>query len=118
MTVQILPGVSAIDVLINDIGVDVGLFGLPVLVLNLAAFGLAAPSDSSALDFGLLLRYLGRFYQPSQVLTLISADPAGGFAFGRAKLSDLLADAAPLAASTSFFIDAAKETPEVDREDA
>ena len=52
LTVQILPGVSAIDVLINDIGVDVGLFGLQVfdahwLVTNDLSLNSRAPGSGS-----------------------------------------------------------------------
>ena len=134
LTLQLLPGVSLLDVLINDIGIDVGQFGLqvfdahwlvvnalplsigaPVLILNLAGFGLdsAAAADRGP-DYGPLTEYLGRYYGPEQVITLVRSNPSGGVSFGRLRLDGLTANAEALAAATCLHIDFVAAAPEQD----
>jgi hypothetical protein len=127
LSVQTVAGVSPLDVIINDIGVDVGLFGLqvfdahwltaqglemtpsvPAIILNLAGFDLSTVPDSPPIaEYGPLIKHLRRFYDSSQEVTLIRTSPSGtGFTFGRARLGSVVSQPEALAASTCLFIDA------------
>ena len=96
---QVLPGVSPFDVIVSDLGLDIGTFGLqlfdarrlvsrqqqinphvPLLVLQPAGFEeqtVANGDGAKAKDYGALVDYLRRFYEAEQPNTLISLNDSG-----------------------------------------
>ncbi len=115
LATQVLPGVSPIDSLICQVGLDVGTFGLevfdarrvylrempiqpsvPLLLLQVAGVGLSETSSTaerSAEAYRPLSEYLGRFYPPAPMVVHLanSSDPAAA-----------AASAAPLSAFDSL----------------
>jgi hypothetical protein len=131
LKVQILPGVSIVDVLINEIGMDVSLFGLqvfdalwlvqrrlplapalPAMILNLRGIdrdavpevnGAAAPRP----DIEPLFDHLLCFYEASQPVALLALRPTGGIAVAQGPLDQII-KREQFAAADCLFIDAVK----------
>ncbi len=115
LATQVLPGVSPIDSLICQVGLDVGTFGLqvfdarrlfsrelpihpsvPLLLLQVAGVALAETSatfEPNPDDYRPLTEYLGLFYPPTHIVVHLpnSTDPQA-----------TTASAAPLSAFDSF----------------
>lgn len=126
LRVQILAGVSPMDVIVNDAGIDVGLFGLqvfdahwlvanglpisprlPVMILNLSGFGLSAvPPEPATPVYAPLIEHLRIYYDDGREITLMTTNPGGGFSFGRGALGSLISAGERLATLTCLFIDA------------
>jgi hypothetical protein len=126
---QVKPGISQVDLIISDLGLDVGAFGLqlfdarrlvakrpelnprvPLLLLQLA--GLAAENVPAATErppdaaFGPLREYLGQAYPADQLVTLLNL-PAGSGGGTRttvplARFAELLPS---IQATSHLFID-------------
>jgi hypothetical protein len=130
LRLQVKPGISQLDLIISDLGLDVGAFGLqlfdarrlvakrqqvdprvPLLVLQLA--GLAAETVPAATErppdaaFGPLREYLGQAYPGDHLVTLLNL-PAGNGGGTRttvpmARFAELLPS---IEATSHLFIDA------------
>ena len=126
MPMRIFPGVSPIDVMVAEIGIDVGRTGLlsisaagllarpvalnprvPVLLLELA--GLQA-DGASAEAYGGLVELLQAEYPPKQPMTLVNMSGDGGITRATVALADfgeLLPNIDP---SSCLFIDIRRRT--------
>jgi hypothetical protein len=133
LNVQVLPGISLVDTLVNDIGIDVGIYGLqvfdahwltlrrlplsskvPALILNMEGFGLeSVPANGATRSFDPLLDHLECHYQRDHAVTMIRTGPSGGLAFERRSLHALREAQDLLPSLTCLFLDAAPE-PVVD----
>lgn len=126
LAVRIFPGVSAIDVIVAEFGIDVGRAGLqtitagglvarpaavnprmPVVLLELA--GLAG-RDDSAEAYGPLLQVLQKVYPANQPVTLVNMNGSGTIArltVALEKFADLLPK---VDSSSALFIDIRRKT--------
>ena len=134
LSVQVYPGVSPLDALVCDLGLDISTFGLqifdarrlvtrkqqinptvPLLVLQLAGFAVeeAGPQpEPDPKEYQPLASYLAQFYPPEHPVSLVNTaygQKRGGHATVR--LSRLL-DLVPHVGTTShLFIDAIRQGP-------
>jgi precorrin-2 methylase len=128
LEVQVLPGVSQIDAIISDLGLDVGTFGLqvfdarrlvarrqsvnatvPLIVVQVAGFSAEAVSepgvDAPAGGYETLAAYLGQFYPQEHLVTLINRELGQGAARATLPLSRFGELTANVRTSSSLFID-------------
>lgn len=122
--VQVVPGVSPIDVIAGAIGLDVSTFGLqvfdatrlvarriplspqvPAILMNLDAFAAnAVPGpESRSTNLEPLLRYLAGCYPPHHAATVVSI--ASGVSVASAPLGQLASLSAKLPANSHLFLD-------------
>lgn len=122
--VQVVPGVSQVDLIIGGIGLDVSTFGLqifdatrlvsrriplnpqvPALLMNLAGFGestVAATESIPALEP--LVAYLAGCYPPEHPARVVNL-AAGGIAIATTVLGNLPKVAAQLKSGSHLFLD-------------
>ncbi len=124
LSVRIFPGVSPIDVVVAEVGLDVGRAGLqtisasglaarpaalnprmPLLLLELA--GLAA-GGGSAEAYGPLVEMLGREYPASQPVTLINMTGDGSISRATVTLANFAELLPKIDASSCLFVDIRK----------
>jgi Tetrapyrrole (Corrin/Porphyrin) Methylases len=135
LEVQVVPGLSQIDTIISDIGLDVGMFGVqvfdarrfvqrglrpnpsvPLVLLQVGGFAMstAGVNGASPEGYAPLAVYLAKFYPADQAVTLINSGP-GGVARGTVTLerfSELLPNISP---ASSLFIDAVRANTRTNR---
>ena len=132
LEVQVLPGVSLIDAMISDLGLDVGTFGLqvfdarrlvtrrqvlnpavPLVLVQLAGFSaeavpeLEAPPPEGGYDD--LAAYLAQFYPAEHFVTLINREPGQGAARATLPLARFGELVTNVRTSSSLFIDAVRQ---------
>jgi precorrin-2 methylase len=129
LSVQTYPGVSQVDAIISDIGLDVATFGLqlfdarrlvarqqqinpavPLILLQVAGFG-AESVGAATEDYAPLFAYLGRFYSETQLVTLLNREPGSPPARATLPLSRVAELVQHFAPSSSIFIDAVRRQP-------
>jgi Tetrapyrrole (Corrin/Porphyrin) Methylases len=135
LDVQVLPGLSQIDTIVSEIGLDVGTFGVqifdarrflkrglqpnpyvPLVLLQVGGFavGQAGVNGAGPHDYAPLAAYLSKFYPSEQAVTLINSGP-GGSARGTVTLErfhDLIPNISP---ASSLFIDAVRANTRTNR---
>ena len=132
LVVQTLPGVSPLDTIISDLGLDVGNFGLqlfdarrlvargqqvntavPLLVLQVGGFAAeTVASDADADDnaaYEALAGYLSQLYPPDHSVTLVNT--GGGAQAGRSTVRlDRFSELVPhISVRSSLFVDALRQ---------
>jgi precorrin-6B methylase 1 len=128
LEVQVLPGVSQIDAIVSDLGLDVGTFGLqvfdarrmvarrqvvnpavPLIVVQVAGFSadaVAAPdAEVSGGGHETLAAYLGQFYPQEHLVTLINREIGQGASRATLPLSRFSELVTNLRTSSTLFID-------------
>jgi precorrin-6B methylase 1 len=123
LSVQTYPGVSQVDAIISDIGLDVATFGLqmfdarrlveraqsinpavPLIVLQVAGFSVESVGAGPT-DYAPLGNYLARFYPASHLVTLLNREPGSPPARATLPLSRLGELVQHVVPSSSLFID-------------
>jgi uncharacterized protein YabN with tetrapyrrole methylase and pyrophosphatase domain len=131
LEVQVLPGVSSLDAIINDLGLDAGTFGLqvfdarrlvtrrqminpavPLILVQVAGFtadAVAEPEAGATPDgYEALAAYLAQFYPAEHLATLINREVGQGAARATLPLSRFGELTANVRNSSSLFIDAVR----------
>jgi precorrin-6B methylase 1 len=132
LEVQVLPGISQIDAIISDIGLDVGTFGLqvfdarrlvtrrqainaavPLILVQLAGFGAETVSEPEGAPpesgYDELAAYLAQFYPADHLVTLINREIGQGAARATLPLSRFAELVSNVRTSSSLFIDAVRQ---------
>ncbi|HEY7467815.1 MAG TPA: SAM-dependent methyltransferase [Dehalococcoidia bacterium] len=127
LSVQTYPGVSQVDAIISDIGLDVATFGLqlfdarrlvarrqainpavPLVILQLAGF--SADSVGAELpDYAPLGEYLAGFYPAGHLVTLLNREPGSPPARATLPLSRLNELVQHVGPSSSLFMDGLRQ---------
>lgn len=127
LTLRVYPGVSPIDVVVSELGIDVGSVGLqslsarglvarpaalnprvPLLLLQLAGL---AEGGASAEAYAQLAAVLGRAYPRSQPITLLNMPGDGRVVRATVTLERFCAFIPHIDASSALFIDIARAMP-------
>jgi precorrin-6B methylase 1 len=130
LEVQVLPGISPIDAIINDLGLDVGTFGLqvfdarrlvtrrqainpavPLILVQVAGFSadaVAEPGEATAVGYEALAAYLAQSYPAEHLVTLINRELGQGAARATLPLARFGELTANVRNSSSLFIDAVR----------
>lgn len=132
LSVQTYPGVSLLDAIVSDLGLDVGTFGLqlfdarrlvsrgqqintavPLVLLQLAGFAAETVGGHAAApaDYEPLAAYLARFYPHEHLVTLLNREPGQGPARATLPLGRFAELVQHVAPSSSLFIDAVRQQP-------
>jgi uncharacterized protein YabN with tetrapyrrole methylase and pyrophosphatase domain len=126
LAVRIFPGVSPIDVIVAEFGIDVGRAGLqtitagglvarpaavnprmPLILLELA--GLAATSESAE-AYGPLVQVLQKVYPANQPITLVNTNGSGSIARLTVALERFPELPPKIDSSSSLFVDIRRKT--------
>ncbi len=123
LVLQVVPGVSQLDVILGGIGLDISTFGLqvfdagrllerrmepnPRVPLLLMHAGVLAQADGAPGGLSLLVRYLERWYPADHAATLIDLEgPAGSLRVAPTQLAGLAREKkGPVTAVTHVFLD-------------
>jgi precorrin-6B methylase 1 len=131
LEVQVLPGVSQIDAIVSDLGLDVGTFGMqvfdarrlvtrrqqinpavPLILVQVAGFSADAVTEPEAEvppgGYDALAAYLAQFYPAEHLVTLINRELGQSAARATLPLSRLGELVTNVRTSSSLFIDAAR----------
>lgn len=130
LTVQVVPAVSPVDVIISGIGLDVATFGLqvfdatrlvarqiqvnpavPAILMHLGGFGATtAPGPGSAPNLDPLVSYLARCYPETHPATVIHLG-LQGMRVANVPLNRLAASSGAIDTDAHLFLDAVRPSP-------
>jgi precorrin-2 methylase len=131
LQIQVMPGVSQIDAIISDLGLDVGAFGMqvfdarrlvtrrqtinpavPLILVQVAGFNADAVTDPMAEPVagghGMLAAYLAQFYPGEHLVTLLNREMGQGASRATLPLSRFEELAVNVRTSSCLFIDAVR----------